>query len=82
MTTHTLLLHAPAVASPASTAAGAATRRPVTGSVHSWDLSTGVDGPGTRFVAFLADCPLDCPYCHNPDTAVRPHPSVPAVLVI
>ena len=29
-------------------------RRPVagevTGAVHSWDLSTGVDGPGTRFV--------------------------------
>ena len=24
----------------------------VTGSVHSWDLSTGVDGPGTRFVVF------------------------------
>ncbi|MFJ5926381.1 pyruvate formate-lyase-activating protein [Kitasatospora sp. NPDC092948] len=38
------------------------------GSVHSWDLSTGVDGPGTRFVAFLAGCPLNCLYCHNPDT--------------
>ncbi|GLW54998.1 pyruvate formate-lyase-activating protein [Kitasatospora phosalacinea] len=38
------------------------------GSVHSWDLSTGVDGPGTRFVVFLAGCPLDCLYCHNPDT--------------
>jgi pyruvate formate lyase activating enzyme len=35
---------------------------------HSWDLSTGVDGPGTRFVAFLAGCPLRCLYCHNPDT--------------
>ncbi|MFI6444443.1 pyruvate formate-lyase-activating protein [Kitasatospora sp. NPDC050543] len=40
----------------------------VTGSVHSWDVSTGVDGPGTRFVVFLAGCPLDCLYCHNPDT--------------
>ncbi len=40
----------------------------VRGSVHSWDLSTGVDGPGTRFVVFLAGCPLRCPYCHNPDT--------------
>ncbi|MEE1941073.1 pyruvate formate-lyase-activating protein [Streptomyces sp. TRM 70361] len=48
--------------------AGAATRRPVTGSVHSWDLSTGVDGPGARFVTFLAGCPLACLYCHNPDT--------------
>jgi pyruvate formate lyase activating enzyme len=40
----------------------------LTGSVHSWDISTGVDGPGTRFVAFLAGCPLRCRYCHSPDT--------------
>lgn len=40
----------------------------VSGSVHSWDISTGVDGPGTRFVLFLAGCPLQCLYCHNPDT--------------
>jgi len=40
----------------------------LTGSVHSWDLSTGVDGPGTRFVLFTAGCPLACAYCHNPDT--------------
>ncbi|MGW2230640.1 pyruvate formate-lyase-activating protein [Streptomyces formicae] len=52
----------------AVTPAAAATHRPVTGSVHSWDLSTGVDGPGTRFVTFLAGCPLSCLYCHNPDT--------------
>ncbi|GAA1349490.1 pyruvate formate-lyase-activating protein [Streptomyces beijiangensis] len=51
-----------------ATPAGAATHRPVSGSVHSWDLSTGVDGPGTRFVTFLAGCPLNCLYCHNPDT--------------
>lgn len=38
------------------------------GSVHSWDLSTGVDGPGTRFVLFLSACPLRCLYCQNPDT--------------
>lgn len=38
------------------------------GSIHSWDLSTGVDGPGTRFVLFVAGCPLACAYCHNPDT--------------
>ncbi len=40
----------------------------VTGSVHSWDISTGVDGPGTRFVVFTAGCPLRCAHCHNPDT--------------
>jgi pyruvate formate lyase activating enzyme len=38
------------------------------GFVHSWDVSTGVDGPGTRFVVFLAGCPLRCLYCQNPDT--------------
>ncbi|QOV34674.1 pyruvate formate lyase-activating protein [Streptomyces ferrugineus] len=36
--------------------------------IHSWDLSTGVDGPGTRFVLFLSGCPLRCLYCANPDT--------------
>ncbi|MEU6853218.1 pyruvate formate-lyase-activating protein [Actinacidiphila alni] len=39
-----------------------------TGRMHSWDLSTGVDGPGTRFVLFLSGCPLRCLYCANPDT--------------
>ena len=39
-----------------------------TGRIHSWDLSTGVDGPGTRFVLFLSGCPLRCLYCCNPDT--------------
>jgi pyruvate formate lyase activating enzyme len=43
----------------------------LTGSVHSFDISTGVDGPGTRFVAFLAGCPLRCRYCHSPDTWYR-----------
>lgn len=42
--------------------------RPAQGRLHSWDVSTGVDGPGTRFVAFLAGCPLRCLYCQNPDT--------------
>jgi pyruvate formate lyase activating enzyme len=44
------------------------TTQAVTGSVHSFDVSTGVDGPGTRFVAFIAGCPLRCLYCHSPDT--------------
>jgi len=38
------------------------------GFVHSWDLSTGVDGPGTRLVLFLSGCPMRCVYCQNPDT--------------
>lgn len=41
---------------------------PTTGRIHSWDLSTGVDGPGTRFVLFVNGCPLRCLYCSNPDT--------------
>lgn len=38
------------------------------GSVHSWELVTAVDGPGTRMTIFLSGCPLRCLYCHNPDT--------------
>ena len=38
------------------------------GSLHSWELVTGVDGPGTRLTVFLAGCPLRCQFCHNPDT--------------
>lgn len=38
------------------------------GSIHSWELVTAVDGPGTRMTTFLAGCPLRCLYCHNPDT--------------
>jgi pyruvate formate lyase activating enzyme len=36
--------------------------------MHSWDLSTAVDGPGTRFVVFLSGCLMRCLYCANPDT--------------
>lgn len=36
--------------------------------VHSWELVTAVDGPGTRLTLFLSGCPLRCVYCHNPDT--------------
>lgn len=38
------------------------------GSVHSWELVTAVDGPGTRMTVFMSGCPLRCVYCHNPDT--------------
>jgi pyruvate formate lyase activating enzyme len=56
----------------------AKTRSGELGSVHSWELVTAVDGPGTRLTAFLAGCPLRCLYCHNPDTmAMRRGASVP-----
>jgi len=38
------------------------------GSIHSWELVTAVDGPGTRMTLFLDGCPLRCQYCQNPDT--------------
>ena len=34
------------------------------GSIHSWELVTAVDGPGTRMTVFLNECPLRCLYCH------------------
>lgn len=43
-------------------------RRGELASVHSWELVTAVDGPGTRMTLFMAGCPLRCLYCHNPDT--------------
>ncbi|WP_431603551.1 pyruvate formate-lyase-activating protein [Bowdeniella massiliensis] len=46
----------------------AAVRAGEIGSLHSWELVTAVDGPGTRLTVFLAGCPLRCLYCHNPDT--------------
>jgi len=46
----------------------AAMREGRLGSVHSWELVTAVDGPGTRLTTFLSGCPLECLYCHNPDT--------------
>lgn len=46
----------------------AAQRAGEIGSVHSWELVTAVDGPGTRMTTFLTGCPLRCLYCHNPDT--------------
>lgn len=43
------------------------------GMLHSWELVTAVDGPGTRMTTFVAGCPLRCLYCHNPDTITTRH---------
>ena len=41
------------------------------GYLHSYESFGAVDGPGIRFIAFFAGCPLRCVYCHNPDTWQR-----------
>ncbi len=37
------------------------------GSVHSWERTTDIDGPGMRLVLRVAGNPLRCPYCQRPD---------------
>lgn len=58
-------------APPASLPAGG-----VAGHVHSVETCGSVDGPGLRFVVFLAGCPMRCVYCHNPDTQSRANATV------
>ncbi len=43
------------------------------GWVHSHENASTVDGPGFRYVVWLAGCHLRCQYCHNPDTWALNH---------
>ena len=38
------------------------------GRIQSIQSLGTLDGPGVRFVAFMAGCPLRCKCCHNPET--------------
>src|SRR6187431_661304 len=63
-----VLLSPPMHVADAELAASESLRDHLAGSVHSWDLVTGADGPGTRMTLFMAGCGMRCQFCQNPDT--------------
>ena len=54
----------------------------VQGYYHSKLTCGTVDGPGMRYVLFLAGCRLGCAFCHNPDTWAQGEQTITAAEVL